>query len=142
MNTRNKTRRWTTLKNSPLDDIRPDSGGLAHYLDTFSTTTHKRGNNMTPEERFERIEKTLDRIASEAAARSQEMKLDRVVNDNTLRRIERSQEFIVESHAQLTTDMSSVMTMIVKLVDTINGLAELYRRHIKDNHGPESEGQE
>jgi predicted nucleic acid-binding Zn-ribbon protein len=93
---------------------------------------------MTPEERFERIEKILEEMNTERH-------ISRNNSDERFARIERSQKFIVESQAQLTTEMSKLttemsnaMTMITRLADTVDKIFELYRRHTRDNHGPET----
>jgi hypothetical protein len=90
---------------------------------------------MTPEERFERIEKTLDRMAAESSARF-------VEHDRRLSRIERTCEFLADSQAQLTAglaelrnDLTRLTADVVKLTDAVGSLVRLFERHTGDGHG-------
>jgi hypothetical protein len=80
-----------------------------------------KGEILTPEERFERIEKTLDRLVVKSDARAAKA-------DARFDRIERACEFLAQNQAQLSAD-------VVKLAEGIATLARLFDRHTSDGHG-------
>jgi hypothetical protein len=90
---------------------------------------------MTPEERFERIEKTLVDLAAESRTRFAE-------SDIRLTRLERTCEFLADNQAQLTAglaelrnDLTRLTADVVKLTDAVGSLVKLFERHTRDGHG-------
>jgi predicted nucleic acid-binding Zn-ribbon protein len=67
---------------------------------------------VTPEERFERIEKTLERMAAHAEA-----------HDDRLSRLERKCEFLADQQAQLTAGLAELRLYVEKVNATVDNLA-------------------
>ena len=94
---------------------------------------------MTPEERFERIENTLDRMAEESAA-------GRAEHEARFRRIETNLELLQDFMSQsaqrfderfekVEAQLDHLGQTVTKLADTVVSLVQLFERHTRDGHG-------
>lgn len=77
---------------------------------------------MTPEERFERIEKTLDRIATALAAKEEKATLAAFASDMRMTKIERAQEFLTESHKQIDESLAKLTAGLTTLSANVDRL--------------------
>lgn len=90
---------------------------------------------MTPEERFERIEKTLEHLAdADVRVRANLEELQDFMRDSAQRfeeRLERTDERLdrlAEHVTEMTRDVRSIAGAIVTLTD-------LFGRHLREGHG-------
>ena len=79
---------------------------------------------MTPEERFERIETQLELLARYGAATA-----DRL--DSLADRL----EGLAEAQRHTQTSVDQISRDVAKLVDAVASLVKLFERHVGDGHG-------
>jgi len=109
---------------------------------------------MTPEERFERIEKTLDRMTNQS-------ELYKLTSEMRMTRIERTQEQIADELKEVADELKELVVIakrnetnleilqnfmsesahrqeaqVDRISNSLQNLIHLFERHVKDGHGP------
>jgi archaellum component FlaC len=103
-------------------------------------------NNLTPEERFERIENTLDRMAAESAVGRAEsdarfsrieinLELLQDFMSQSAQRFEQRFEKVEAQLEQLGDKLDRLGDTVTKLADTVVSLVRVFDNHTRDGHG-------